>query len=185
MLATYLYADSGPRKDVADSVAGLEMHGARGLEKVHAVVGRGDIERSGQFSWARQQIAFAARFRTPLPHVIQARKRVSGPNQHGGCRPFMVGRHIEHPMYAVIEVDICATRRAKHHSIAIRDAPMSVASRIVWSAICLHFHNSGATSTPNQRQAEKRPCALQYIRFQCGKGVIKGFKRHWIGSGGK
>ena len=125
------------------------MQRARGVHQINPVSVGIDAKCLAQFPRARQQVSVVCSAST-LSHQLNPRDRFCRANQNGGSVARPVCHDVEHPVDAVIEVDVGQSWAIEHHAIALGNPAVRVTPRVVWRAIGLNFDNLGAKITKNE-----------------------------------
>jgi hypothetical protein len=135
--------------------------------KVDLVMALRDIERLRQLPRARakaSQVVSAA----SLPHQADTAHRLERANEDEPIARAALHQHVEHPMDAVVEINVTSPRLVSLDKTPRARSAESVTGFVILDQIRLRLDDDSLTPAPKQRRADQRFGALEWIGLKEG-----------------
>ena len=140
---------------------GLKIWDAYRPVAVQAMISAGDGESLCDFAWARAKLTEIVNTTASL-HQFDALPRLKRSNQNKAVG-VAFHQHVQHPVNAVIEIDVGRSRFVAFDKAARARPRKSVRGLIIDCRIRFHFDDDPRTLAPNQFSADK------FARTCCSK----------------
>ena len=133
--------------------------------KIHLMVTFRDIERLGQFprTGAKPPNVFDS---SPFAHEREPAPRLDRTDKNEPIARAALDEHIQHPVHAVVEIDVGGARLVPRHERARARPAESVTSFVAFHKIRLGLDNQPCAFSPNKLSADQVAGAVEWITLE-------------------
>ena len=133
------------------------------LQQAQAVVLRTHRKCCRQLPRTRKQILLPTGLWSTLTEDLQPRNRLGGPDKNSGSITGSVRNHVQHPVNAIVEVNVGVARRAEHRHVLHLGLAERVRRWIVRTSISFYLDYPSFQVAPLQPPTQQCRGGLQDV----------------------